>query len=269
MFEPHSLLWHYLWVAPSVLLLVVAFFFYQRSLYKELPVFLVFAVVQGVTVLALYLIDLMPFFSTQAWWKANWARLLVEVILKFALVGEIFSRVWKPYPALSKLGKMAIRGVGAALVLVATAVAALVHPGSNFWIVSGSHLLDLGDFMIECGLLAFIFLFAAYFHLAWERLVLGIALGRGISASVQLGSWALLANVKLSGHARNLFDFLNLAAYHLCVLIWLYYVLTTPKVEPSGALRKLAVADYEPSPEDERQKNLDVWNRELERLLHR
>lgn len=271
MFEPHSFLWHYLWVGPNVLLLCVAALFYRRGLHHRLPVFLTFAVVEGVLVLATYAIDLMPsVFSTMFWWEADSAQLLVEVVLKFALLGEIFSSVFKHYAAISRLGRAMIRGVGGALVLAAGVVAGFAHPGSAFWIVSANHLLSLADFMVECGLLVFIFLFTAYFRLAWPRLVFGIALGRGIAASMQLATWAFLANVKLFEHARHLLDFVNMGAYHVCVLIWLYYVLTTPKWVPKVAFREGDddQRDHDASAE-ERQKNLDVWNRELERLLRR
>jgi hypothetical protein len=269
MFEPHSLLWHYLWVAPSVLLLTLAVIFSSRSHHQAFPVFLVFMVVQGIAQLALYGADRMQSVSELLWWRMAWVRLLLEVAVKFALIGEIFSRVFEPYPAVSTMGRWMIRGVGAALVLGATAVAAWTRPTAHFEIVSGAHLLELSDFMIESGLLVFIFLFAAYFRLVWQRLTFGIALGLGISASVHLATWALLAIVDLPGRGRNLLDFFNMATYHVCVLIWFYYVLTDPGLGPKGLPGGPAGQDFGGGHDDERQKNLDVWNRELERLLHR
>ena len=41
-----------------------------------------------------------------------WVGLLVEGLLKFALIGEIFAHVFDPYPSVAKLGKFLIRGVG-------------------------------------------------------------------------------------------------------------------------------------------------------------
>jgi hypothetical protein len=100
----------------------------------------------------------------------------------------------------------------------------------------------------------FLFLIAAYFHLSWDRLSFGILLGFGISSCVHLATWAIIANASPSDHARTLFAFLIMGTFHLCVLIWLYYVLVPQKV-----VKKSVV----PLPED----NLAVWNRELERLL--
>ena len=63
-----------------------------------------------------------------------------------------------------------------------------------------------------------------------------------------------MANASPSEHTRTLFDFLNMATYHLSVLIWLYYVLVPQKAGTKSEV---------PLPEN----NLAVWNRELERLL--
>jgi hypothetical protein len=297
MFQPHSLLWHYLWAAPSILLLLLAVIIYRRSQQREFPIFWAFAIVQGATGLALYLMSVAywyfkpPLVSPEFWWKANFVHLLIEVVLKFALIGEILSQVLKPFPALSKLGKLMIRIVGPALVLTATWVVALSRPSEFAPIVATSLRLDLADYVIECGMLLCIFLFAAYFHLAWGRLAFGIALGLGIAGSVQLGTWALWSNLPVTFQQRTQLDFVNMGVYHLSVLIWLYYVLTTPKATLMDKLGMVKLGEkndhYDDhdsggddsggndlsgsdlSGEDERQHDLVVWNRELERLLKR
>ena len=297
MFQPHSLLWHYLWAAPNVGLLLLAVIIYRRSQQREFPIFLTFAIVQGVASLALYGMSLAywhfrsPLFSPVFWWRADFVHLLIEVVLKFALIGEILSHALKPFPALSKSGKLMIRVVGPALVLTATLVVALSRPSQFPPIIATSLRLDLADYVIECGMLLCIFLFAAYFHLAWGRLAFGIALGLGIAGSVQLGTWALWSNLAVTFHQRTLLDFVNMGVDHLSVLIWLYYVLTTPKATLMDKLGMVKFGENDDhyddhdsgghdsggddltgsdlSGEDERQHDLVVWNRELERLLKR
>ncbi|MFZ0955613.1 MAG: hypothetical protein WAN60_04675, partial [Candidatus Sulfotelmatobacter sp.] len=152
-------------------------------------------------------------------------------------------------------------------------------------VIENSLRLNLADYVMQCGMLLCILLFAAYFHLVWERLAAGIALGLGLAGSVQLGTWALWSNLAVSFHQRILLDFLNMGVYNLSVLIWLYYVLTTRKVRRTEKLgdddhyddRDLGGHDsggddsseQDSSGEDERQHELVVWNRELERLLKR
>src|ERR1700685_2053827 len=79
MFQPHSLLWHYLDAAPCILLLLLAVIIYRRSLHREFPIFLIFAIVQGVTMLALYVLNVtLPLSWAPFWWKANFVHLLIE-----------------------------------------------------------------------------------------------------------------------------------------------------------------------------------------------
>jgi hypothetical protein len=254
MLRAHSFLWHYLWVAPNILLLALAVAIRQRRIHAQFPIFLIFAVVMGVEQLTLYVTDLIPSVDAFTWWRLFWAGLLIEALVKFALIGEIFSRVFGRYPSLAKLGKTLISAAGTLLVLVAAVVAAYTPKNNIHWLVSGQNLLEQTIYMIECGLILFLFLFAAYFKLRWSRAAFGIALGLGISACVHLATWALIANGNFTDAYRIFLVFLNMATYHVSVLIWSYYLLVPQRSVITPAI---------PPPEH----HLELWNRELERLL--
>jgi hypothetical protein len=261
MLQAHSPLWYYLWLAPNLLLLILAVLIWRRKLQKQYPVFLIFAVVTAVEQFALCAADVIPSVTATTWWYVFWVGLLAEALIKFALIGEIFGRVFGLYSSLAKFGKLLISGVGVVLVFVATVVAVYTSRDNIHWIISGAHVLEQTIYLIECGLIFFLFLFAAYFELRWNRSAFGIALGLGISACVHLATWALMAGAGLSVYQRNLLNFLNMATYHVCVLVWFYYLLVPTKnfSKPEGP--KLGDP---PAPEH----NLDVWNQELERLIH-
>jgi hypothetical protein len=254
MLQAHSPLWHYLWVAPNIFFLVLATVLWRRKLHKQFPVFFAFAVIGSIEQLTVYAADVIPSVSGETFWRIFWVGLLFESVLKFALVGEIFAHVFGTYPTVAKLGKFAMRGVGVTLVFVAT-IAAAYAPIDNpqYTIISRAHILEQTIYMIECGMLLFIFLFAGYFRLNWSNWDFGIALGLSISACVHLGTWAVMANGGLPDK-RHLLDFLNMATYHACVLIWFYYLLVPQRVATKSPI---------PLPEN----NLELWNRELERLL--
>jgi len=254
MLQAHSPLWNYLWVAPNVFLFALAFLIRRRGLHKQFPVFQIFAIVTAIEQLAVYAADVIPSISGVMFWRIFWVSLLIEAIAKFALIGEIFGFLFVRYSSLANFGKRAIQGLGILLVAVAT-IAAAYAPVDNphYSVISHAHILDQSIYLIECGLLVFIFIFAAYFHLTWNRIPYGIALGLGISACVHLGTWAVIANGGLLNQ-RPLLDFLNMATYHLCVLIWCYYLLVPQKEATKSAV---SLPD----------NNLAIWNRELERLL--
>jgi hypothetical protein len=257
MLQAHSLLWHYLWVAPDLLLLLLAALMWRREHHKQYPIFLIFAVATATGSFAVYAADVIPSVSGNTFWHIAWASLLVDALVKFALLGEIFSRVFGLYPSLAKLGKSFITGVGVVLVFLATLAAAGTPKDNINLIVSGAHLLEQTIYLIECGLILFLFVFAAYFKLAWSRSAFGITLGLGVSASVHLATWALMANGKFPAQYRIFLDFLNMAAYHVSVLIWFYYLLI-----PGKNISR--PEDPPPSGHD-----LEIWNQELERLLHK
>jgi hypothetical protein len=228
---------------------------WRRGLRKSFPIFFLYAVFAALGQLAVYAADLAPWVSAENFWRVDWASLLTEGLLKCALIAEIFAHVFDPYPSLAKLGTYLIRGVGVALVIAATLAAAYAPKDSPYGLINGAHLLDQTIYLIVSGLLAAIFLFGAYFRLNPARPAFGIAIGLGISASVHLATWAMIANGGLPNSIRYELEFLNMATYHACVLIWFYFLLVPPKVAKKSAVSL---------PEN----NLALWNRELERLLH-
>jgi hypothetical protein len=257
MLQAHSLLWSYLWVTPNALLLVLGFLIWKRGIAKRVPAFFAFAFLSAISELAVYTADVLPSVNPRIFWRVDWTSLFIEGVLKFVLIGEIFAHVFGAYPSVARLGKLLIRALGVVLVLAGTAAAAYAPQDGHFGIVSGAFMLEQTIYLIESGLLVFIFLFSFYFRLAWERRLFGITLGLSVSSCVHLASWALMANGGLPDSKRLIFVFLNMATYHAVVLMWFYYLLV-PAKNTTEAQRPSA-----PPPES----NLDAWNRELERLV--
>lgn len=253
MLQAHSILWHYLWLAPLVLELGLALRLWWRGTWRWFPFFFCYLIFGGMEGIILYGLDIAPSVTWQAWWGAFWAGTIIEALLKFGVIAELVHDLLRPWPALANVGRNFVSIAGVVLVLVAALAAALTAPDNAHWLISGSHTLRQTVYITDVGLILSVFLLAAYFHLPWERARFGIALGFGVAWCEHLASWALLATGGLSV-SRELLDFLNMATYHVVVLIWFYYLLIPEKV-----MGKSAVS----TPEN----NLAVWNRELERLL--
>jgi hypothetical protein len=255
MLQAHSLVWHYLWAGPNVILAALGILMWRRGVQSQFPVFVAFALLTSSEQLILYAADLAPWITEKSFWLMLIGGLLIEVFLKMLLIGEVFGHLLGDYSSVAELGKQLIRGLGAVLVFGALAGAVFSPRDNDHWFISDAHLLEQTIYVVECGLLLFLFAFAGYFRLAWVHLAFGIALGMSISGCVHLADWAITSSGAML-HKRYLLDFLNMAAYHTCVLIWCYYVLVPPKSKtpPSSQL-----PDH----------NLERWNRELERLLRR
>lgn len=254
MLQAHSFLWHYLWVAPNLFLLILAVLLCKRRLHRRIPAFLAFSIISALGQLTLYAADILPSVKWQLFWQIDWADLIVEGLLKFWVLSEIFAHVFGQYDSIARTGKTLIRGVAIVSILFATFAAAYAPRDGVFPIISGANFLEQTIYIMECGLLVSMVLFSAFFHLSWDRLSLGITLGMAISACVHLGVWAWLLNAGVSNPAREGFVFLKMAGYNVCVLLWCYFLLTKAKITVTSAA---------PLPEN----NLALWNRELERLL--
>ncbi len=255
MLRAHSLLWHYLWVAPSAYLFVLGFLALRREQWRKVPAFILFALICAPGQLAVYAADVIPSINPVNFWRIDWVNLCLETLLKFFVFGEIFSRVFTPYPSISKLGKRLVSASGAAFVLIAAVIAAMSQGDSTVRLISGVHLLELTVFTVQSGLILSIFVITAYFHMPWDRLSFGLLWGFGFASCVHLATWAAMTNLPATGYQRTLLDFANMTAYHVAVIIWFYYLLVPQKVENKTAV-PLA------------ENNLSVWNRELERLIH-
>jgi hypothetical protein len=253
MLQPHSLLWHYLWIAPDVLLALLALAMLRRGLHRQFPAFFCYAVFESVGGAIVYTIDVTPsIFSDQTYWWSYLSFLFIEVVVKLLVVGEVFIHLLRRYPALGSFGKTLISGLGILLVFAATIIAAFANP-TPFWLISATRILGRSTSLVQCGLIIFVIVFAAHFHLTWERHVFGIVLGFAISGSVYVAHWALMTDW-FFGSKSYLMDFLIMATYHVCVLIWCYYLLIPQKLPTTSAVSL---------PEND----LATWNRELERLL--
>ena len=254
MLQAHSFLWNYFWVAPNLYLLALGVLMWRRGLREQVPYFVAFALLIPTLDLARFVLDVAPGVSPETYWIFTWGALIVESFLKFIVIGETFSRVLHLYPSVARLGKILISGFGAALVLLAALAAALSRDTSQVRIISGFHVMAQTHYLVQFGLTVFAFLFVAHFRLTWDRLSFGVMQGFGLASCVFLTTWAILANTNLSDHGRTLLDFLNFATYHFYVLLWVYYVLVPSRVAPRVTV---LVPEH----------NLELWNRELERLL--
>jgi hypothetical protein len=249
---PHSHLWHYLWIAPHALQLVVVFIMIRRKLTREFPMFLSYTIFQIVQEGGLFVLDHSSSISGSQYWNIYWTGLAISIALRFLVIREIFCHVFRPYPGLEELSKILFRWATVILLLVGVAVATYA-PGSDTQpIFSGVHVVDRAVSLIQTGLLFFLFLFSSYFGLSWRSYVYGIAVGLGIFSSVSLATSAIQVRTWPAA-GSYIFDFVNMATYHCCVLIWIAYLLA-----PEAARRTVRAVP---------ENNLEQWNAELQRLL--
>ena len=248
---PHSFLWHYLWIAPHALQIIVAIVMVRRGLFREFPVFFAYTVFQIVEEGTLFVLDHSAAISGFQYWKASWVGLAIDVPLRFAIIYEIFSSVFENYPGIKQLGRVVFRGATVVLLFAAIVVVAQVPHETKFHLLSGIHDLDLAVSIMQSGLLLLLVGFSSWFGISWRSFTYGVTVGLGIFRSVDLATESMRVwTGPVAGYA---FDFVTMATYHCCVLIWLVYVLA-----PEVATRTVTELP---------ENDLERWNAELQRLL--
>ena len=247
----HSFLWHSLWIVPHVLQVIVALVMVRRGLFRQFPVFFAYTVFQIVEGGTLFTLDHSAAVSGDQYWDAYWVGLTIDVTLRFAILFEIFSSLFQNYPGLKRLGELLFRGATVVLLFVAIMVANLAPEDGTIHLMSRIHVVDLSVSIMQGGLWLVLVAFSSYFVLSWRSVAYGIAFGMGILSSVDLATETMRVwTGPVAGYA---FDFVTMATYNCCVVIWLVYLLA-PERAPAR------VAQLPP-------ENLEQWNSALQRLL--
>ena len=220
-----------LWAAGTALLALTGGVLLKRRLISEFPVFfayVAFQVLQMAGLFTIHVLQLQHRMSYADYFYAYWTAETVSIGLGFAIIYEIYRKAFRNYDALRQLG--ALMFGGAAVVLLAAAVlTAAFAPGADTpGIVRAVVLLERSVHVMQCGMLAFLFLLAFFFGMPWRNRLFGIALGFGVFASIEL--LAVTLRAQLGAIAATAYSQIGTAAYDCGVLIWVYYVLATEPV---------------------------------------
>jgi hypothetical protein len=248
---PHSPLWHYLWIAPHALQLLILVVMLWRGLFRKFPVFFAYTAFDMAAETGLFVLDHIGPVTARQYWTAHWIFLAIEVALRFGIIYELATSVFKDYAALSQVVRILFRAATVVLLFVAVVVAARAPSDGSFPILSRVYVFDLSVDIMQSGLLILLVGFASYCGLSWRSPAYGIAFGLGVFASVDLATESL--RLWSGWEAGYAFDFINMITFHCCVVLWLVYLLV-----PERARRTL----QEPP-----KNNLEQWNAELRRLL--
>ncbi len=80
---PHSFLWHYLWIAPHALQILIAVVMMRRGLVRDFPVFFAYTVFQIVEEGTLFILDHSRAVSGYQYWYCRSVGLGFDVTLRF------------------------------------------------------------------------------------------------------------------------------------------------------------------------------------------
>ncbi len=248
----HRLLSLLLWISPHALLALVVIVMYRRRLYREFPVFLLYALYEIGVFALLYTLDLIPSITGRQYTYVFLVTLMVSIALRFGVIKELSEDLFRDHEFLRVAAMRSLRWAKALLALIGIASAAYAPGADSVRLISGLAAVNRGTAIIQCGLLVFLLCFSRLLGLSWRGYAFGIALGLGVLSSVELATSAVRSQL-VSESWTVLLNFLTMGGYLICAVVWLGY-LWVPERKPSILV---------PVPSDE----VEGWNQELQRWL--
>jgi hypothetical protein len=221
----------FLWIAPHVLLGVVAALIYRRRLYREFPGFFAYVLYTIVVFVLLFAMHCIPSVTKEQYSYAYYATLMPSVALRFGVIGEISKFLVHESPFLQVAARRSLQCVTMLLLGLSVLLAIYIPDNNKHWI-TGASVVNRGAAMTQAGLLVSLLLFSSFLGLSWRRPAFGITLGLGVLTSVDLALSAVRAAFPSDSPVTYL-DLLRTTTYLVCVLVWIGYLLA-PEHEPAS-----------------------------------
>ena len=219
-----------LWIAPALMMALLAAVMKHRHLHRELPAFFAYAVFTAVrTPILFFLLHRHPGIYPYFYWIAEGT----SAALGFAAIYEVFRHLFRIHETTRRLGGLLFRWTAGAFVLLAVVAAALAQQSDENWLAAAVLAAAQGVRLVQCGLLVFLFCFSFFSGLAWRSHLLGIAVGFGLFAGVQLASAAMQVHTGVV--SLQTWSWINMASYNCAVLVWVSY-LVAQRVEVAAPL---------------------------------
>jgi hypothetical protein len=242
----------YLWVAPHILLMVVAILLWVRRLHHNFPVFVLYVWYEIAEFVLLFTISVAGFNRGGWYTRVFLASMAISAALRFGVIQEIFTNVFREKGTLDALASTLLRWTTLLLVagVVLFSIFAAGHSSNSM--MAGAAWVARGVACVQCGQVLFLFLFSGFLGISLRSYLFGIAFGFGVLASVELINSALRVG-DLSNSVSRALNLLPTGGYHIAVLLWIGYL-----IAPANKI----VQPFEMS-----LATIKEWNLELRRLL--
>lgn len=215
----------YLWVAPHVLLAVVAAVMLWRRRHREFPVFFSYLLFEILQFCTLFAMSRLFAISHLEWQLSTYAAVDLlgragSVAFRFGIIQELLEAPVAHCAPLRRTMARTLRCATAVLALLALVFIGSMYSWNFRELIVPAYAVNQTLNILQCGLLALVFLWHRYLGLRMQHVVVGIALGMGLIAGLE----PLLHAMENSGVVDpRVFNFLRMGAYHVSVLIWLYF----------------------------------------------
>jgi len=205
-----------LWSFHPVAEVSLAGIMYWRKLHRQFPIFFAYILFQVVQFAILF--PIYRWGSSTNYFYAYWISAIICWIFGFKIVHEVFSDVFRPFPAVQSVGMVMFRWAAPVTGLLLFML--LTSPGESDALWGGLIAVARSVRFTQCALILFLLMSSRSLGVSWRQQNIGIALGYGWFAGVELLAFPLLSGG--TTHQTNL-NLLNIVAYSLTLIVWITY----------------------------------------------
>jgi hypothetical protein len=246
----HPFIWLYLWIAPHVLLAVVAAVMLRSRRHRDFPVFFSYLLFEILQFCVLFAMSRLDSILASTYLKVDLLGRAGSIAFRFGMIQEMLQAPVAHCAPLRRIIARMLRCTAAVLALLAAVFIGSVYSWNFRQMIVPAYAVNQILNILQCGLLVLVFLWYWSLGVKMQNFVVGIALGMGLVAGLE----PLLHALKDSRAVDSqVVDLLQMGAYHVSVLIWLYFTRARQEAFTSDS----AVASFPDARE---------WAVELERI---
>lgn len=240
---------YYFWITPHLLLAGVIFAIVWRGLQRRFPLFLSYLVFNLTEFLLLFTIYSFSKFSPA--YRATAVTCTgLGMPLRLGVIYELSKDLYANRPGLALRWRLLLRWVFAVLLLAGAAASATQFRVGVQKIENLFRGIEMLWSVLICGMVLALFAYTRREY--WRSYPGGIALGFGIFAAVILGTSPFRKEFGSGGDLA--ISIIQMAAYHVCVLVWLVYLLLPERRNKSRGIGL-------------QRTDLEAWNEELQKIV--
>src|SRR5712692_2105646 len=206
-----------LWLVAPALESAIGYRMWIRRLYRDYPLFFAYTINHLLSFLVLFYCYRLGI--RDVYRHAYLSCEAVDTVLKFGVIWELFSQVFRPYEGIRELGSALLRWASVILLFIAVIVAASTSGSDSDRFLAGFFAMERSVEIMQGGLLFLLFVLSSSLGLQWKQHTLGIALGFGVVTSIDLAAFTLRAQLGMVSH--DVLSLISIAAFDCAVLIWL------------------------------------------------
>lgn len=250
-----------LWISQPILQAMIGVVLLRRRLNQQFPAFFFYTVAQ----IVFFAVSFPIRANSSLYFGVYYVSAALNVVFAFKIIHEVFLDVFRPYPALKDLGTALFKWAAMIMILVSVVMISM-SPAWDEPVGTTILVVQRCVDVIQCGMVIFLLAFCQNLRVSWRRQSFGIALGFGVTSTVELLTRALYSGFHIRWLTTNLF---NLLGYELSLALWITYAFINAGAAAASVLvpQRWDDALMELHPQEDAQSLIPMFEHMVDRAL--